>query len=112
MRPEQAGPEGDEIAEQECSAFCWIQAMDAVANQNQIFELGSDGGGQEGGVCTLGSLCPSLEALPWDCVCPSPPRKEWVCGSACWFPLIVVWSIFYLGVLERSVGLGHGLERT
>ena len=39
MRPEQAGPEGDEIVEQECNAFWWIQAMDAVVNQNQIWNM-------------------------------------------------------------------------
>lgn len=59
MRPEQAGPEGDEIAEQECSAFGWIQAMDAAANRKQIFEPGSDGGGWEGAVCASGS--PALQ---------------------------------------------------
>lgn len=48
MRPEQAGPEGDEIVEQECSAFWWIQAMDTAANRNQIFEHG--GGRWERGV--------------------------------------------------------------
>lgn len=39
MRPEQAGPEGDEIVEQECSAFWRIQAMDAAANRNQILNM-------------------------------------------------------------------------
>lgn len=82
MRPEQAGPEGDEIVEQECSAFWWIQAMDAAANRNQIFEHG--GGGWESGVWALGSLCSSLAALPWDCACPPSPCWEkrvgwWVC---------------------------------
>lgn len=84
MRPEQAGPEGDEIVEQECSAFCWIQAMDAAAaNRNQIFEHGSDGGGWGGARCALGSLCSFIAALPWDWVHPSPCWEERVGLCVC-----------------------------
>lgn len=104
MRPDQAGPEGDEIVEQECSAFWWIPAMDAVANRNQIFEYGSDGGAWEGSVHALGSLCSSLAALPWSCIRPPPCWEKRVGLRVSLLASLHFWSVFSPDDLGQAVG--------
>lgn len=76
----------------------------AAANRNQIFEHGSDGGGREGSLPALGSLCPSSSALPWGCLSFTVLGAESVCGAGCRPPFTFVSSILCPDVLEQSAG--------
>lgn len=66
MWPEQAGPEGDEIVEQECSAFLvesgngWLQQIGT-----RFLNMALTVADREVVVMPWGALCSSLAALPW-----------------------------------------------
>lgn len=66
MRPEQAGPEGDEIVEQECSAFL-VESGNGWRQQigTRFLNMALTVADREVVVMPWGALCSSLAALPW-----------------------------------------------
>lgn len=106
MRPEQAGPEGDEIVEQECSAFLvesgngWLQQIGT-----RFLNMALTVADREVVVMPWGALRCSLAALPWVLLFfPKLGEREWARGPPCWLPAISLWSVFCPDDREQSVG--------